>query len=403
MEDESYLSMLSSVVQVRPRNSKLVVLVSKRAMPREMKIAHGLRANGFRVVFVTCAARAADADAFDVVHLIQNVEELVQTCSLYAPLAFHVFCSWDYEYACALLKYRPGPIVIDIYDGLSGILNPASVWMKLVPQELFCLHNGDGFCCRSLESQVPRRQGIAFGGPRIYFSDGCWNTLSESDVRFRDDGIHVVYVGNLNANAAVDSPFAVHPWLAEVLRQQGIHYHVYPTPLHFGETEIRRMMSVYRNVLSENPYFHLHDPVAPEKVCQEISQYHFGHVFLTKALHSLPCETYLESKFDRCTTNKIFDYVDAGLFTLLSPSRLIATTGERYGFGRRVDLQDLDAIGDWMRAQDPQDLRRRVAMARSRLDVAKDAARLPSFYHRVERVFREKLGLGHAPTGSDGV
>ena len=93
-----------------------------------------------------------------------------------------------------------------------------------------------------------------------------------------------------------------------------------------------------------NPNFvHIHDTVPPDKLIDELSKYHYGIIISTKNVdyyddHS----TYYQHVSDYITANKIFDYMDAGLFIFTQNGRLIRSLVERHRNGKVVRcLEDI--------------------------------------------------------------
>lgn len=385
------LAALCRIARHQPRDERLVVFVTHLPMGRELKLAQGLAALGYRLVLVCTAPPAADTRCFERIHVTNNLAELARICASYAPLSFHVFSSWQYQTALLLLRLRPGPVVLDIYDAFIGTCCPGSGWNGLVPQEQLCLVNADGLCCRSLESQLARRQGCRFGGPRLFLPDGCWDTPPAGGIRKRDDGLHVVYIGNLHLTADPTHPMAVHPWLATELGRQGVHYHIYPSPKNFDDAQVRALFDAHAGLLRANPYYHVHAPVAPERLIEELGQYHFGHVFLSRQIRGIDDGVYNDAKYATCMSNKIFDYIDAELVSLLPPNRLIAFLMRRYRAGFTVEENEIATLGDRLRAIDPTTARNSLRAARRVFGVQGMAGRLAGLYRAASDCLKRKM------------
>jgi len=152
----------------------------------------------------------------------------------------------------------------------------------------------------------------------------------------RTDGIHVVYVGNMD-DPTSSRQRNFHLELARVLAESQIHYHMYPSSV-----QLKREYDEPVQRLCEDPevgqYVHLHYPVPGEKVVEERSQYHFGLHMLSTEVDRVPGNHpfYSQEMRHYSSANKIFDYVSAGLFTFVHVGRWTRKLVERYGFGERV-------------------------------------------------------------------
>ncbi len=374
------------------RDRDLIVLVADLPGPRVAKIALALKRAGKRIVLLSQTAPTFHSShVIDEIHQVRDPAAAVAMAARYRPLVYHVFASWSFDIARALIEAKPGPIVFDDYDVLSGIMTVRqdAFYTPLIPREEYCLRNADGICCRCLETQIPwkgwRRNGISLP-PRKLFLDGCWADLLDSP-RFVPAGPlpaepHVVYVGNLvTADDSADDPFNFHFWLAERFARDRIHYHIYP-PESFSENFSLRYR-FYLDHMKKNPYFHFHHPVACDALSAELSQYDFGILILSRDVRGLPNDDYTSAKYDVCIGNKVFDYFDAELPILVHPGRFTRAVATRYGGAVTLRPDDLDRPRGFLESLDYPALRQGARASRNRYALSRHTDDLIAFYSRV--------------------
>ncbi|MBN1180639.1 MAG: hypothetical protein JXB49_00025 [Bacteroidales bacterium] len=97
-----------------------------------------------------------------------------------------------------------------------------------------------------------------------------------------------------------------------------------------------------------------HDPVSPEQVVAEISQYDIGFYILPP--------TNLNNKI--LVPNKLFDFINAGLAVCIGPSPSMVDIVKRYGFGCVASTFEPRDVANMLNNLDVQDLSRMTDEAR---------------------------------------
>ena len=346
---DDHLKTINSLAELSRKQkvkANQVVLVTDAPIARDGKMAYGLWKAGWEVILIHGNAIPPTFDASRYcsrIYKYASIWEAFNLASSFNPLIYHVSTKMNYDLAELLVRFKPGKIIIDSYDGLQGMLKE-EVLVKngMLPQlekEKFCWENADGLCCRHIESQFAKKKlGLKFRGKRILFLDCGWGNEIHSSVRREGDQkladsrtsygkkreMHIVYPGNIPLTH--DSMFQL--WLADRFREEKIHYHIYPPPLLLSVVNAQHGLtfeSAFKSYIehsSENPYFHFHRPIPAEQVVSEISQYNFGISVSSRDFKGINSSLnvdndYTEYKDYHAIASKIFDYFEAGLPILI--------------------------------------------------------------------------------------
>ena len=327
-----------------PRTPKQVVFVSDRLHLRATKLAYALKKIGLQVILLHRDALTCDAsEYFTEVHQYRNPWEALLLASRYTPVAYHIFSNWNFAVAATLMRYKPGKIVFDNYDLLTGMVKDEVLRRDLKQSELeqYCYVNADGLCCRDLRPQYLKRH-LGYHLPRtILFPEYCWPEEKFQRMPKLTNGIHVVYAGNLDLNP--ESPVGYQYDLAVLLSQNGIHFHIYPSFLSHV-AELKRIMSHYlADHSGVQDFVHIHNTISPDRLTEELSRYHYGLLISTKQVdYGDDHNTSFEHVSDYFGAAKIFDYMEAGLFTFIQNARFLRFFLERHHNGKVVrNLHDI--------------------------------------------------------------
>ncbi len=371
---------------MRPRTHGLVVVVSDSPRSREAKIAYGLQQSGWQVVLLYrqtptfsnakyCVDSRRYGDHWEALYLASH----------YYPVAYHVFANCRFMTAATLIRYKPGKIVFDDYDVMAGMLQPEfanTQYPGELELEKYCLENADGICCRNLETQYAKRHlGYRFKGPRLLFLDGCWDFADIVPLSERDRGtVCATYCGNMNPEKIAPSPgFGDFLWLAKTLSSQEISFHLFPSaPDWPGGFE--NAFSEYRALENETPYFTLHFPVKPDDLIRQLAAFHLGIHVLGSSMSTSDMPVYTKAKIRYGISNKIFDYLDAGLLIIVYEAQFHRFVLSRYGVGMTASMQLLGSMRELVTHLDWDELGRRASRARSAYAVSRNAGRLTRFY-----------------------
>jgi len=233
-------------------------------------------------------------------------------------------------------------------------LNPPRWYLrKEIPSERYALKHADAVLAESLEvCHASRILRVNSKQNRIYFPNYCDDdNMVERGQKLPRNELHFVYVGGIRGiqDRKTDHGNIQMHWLIEALDEQEVHFHIYPSP-----SLSRGVYEEYYQIEKEKKHFHMHSPLSPKEMNNEISKYHFGLVpFFHEDTGRAKEKRYYSSSL------KIFNYIESSLPILISEDmghqRWIM---ERYGMAysmsksdfynvrSRVDMDNYEAIID---------------------------------------------------------
>ncbi len=382
-------------------DSQTVVLITGTIFVRMGKIGYALKSLGWRVVMLysgTSYIRDHEK-CFDEMHYYQWPEEALAIARQYNPLVYHVFSVWEYDVAMLMINSGIGPVVLDNYDHLAGMIKPEflnSRYPGLCDKERFCIESADGLCCRDLQPAYARRaMQYKSKGKTIFFPEYCWGSkIADKEQDRHGSGsreISIVYAGGMNIEKRCRDDQYLMQFkngffldFGRDLAAAGFHFHLYPGKNNYQEEDFENEFSEYLEAQASSPFFHIHRSIPEENLIEEMSAYDLGleagwlETETIGAEHGLPIR-------NRCgMSSKLFGYLDAGLGMILGDNfktrRLLF---ERYGI---VQTAYLDFVKQRLLSTPPefyQRLRQRALLAREDFLVTKHAPRLARFYFSV--------------------
>ncbi len=405
---------------VTPRQ---IVLIVDRPGGRALKLAACLREAAWQTILLYQYEPSFDVRCHyqEVQRYRSNWEALRLACQ-YTPVVYHVMVNSDYRVAELLVKHKPGPVVVDSYDLIFGMYTDAFLsahpaYSAQIERERACLEEADGLCCRSRETDHLQEQGYLLG-PRLALPDGCWNhpvSAAQRELRppadleegplprskdlghpGRSDEPHIVYVGSVTPEKSEVGPSFVEGrflGLARCLCRQRLHVHFYVHSV-LSPSAFESQYRGYRELAASSPYVHLHRATPADRIVGEIRQYDFGMFVYNTYLNydgvdgsSVPRGALhlSETKLRLCTSNKFFDYLDAGLPIIHNarPGSNLAKIVEPYGAG--IDMGSIPVVrwGEMLRGQEIESLHAGVRRAREAHDLRRRASELCGFYGRL--------------------
>jgi hypothetical protein len=380
-----------ALARARPRDERLVVFVIDVPSARHFKIASGLQRNGWSVVLLHQGQVPEDQRRFfSKILQFKDREECLLFACMVSPAVYHVFSSWNFEVAELFMQCRPGKIVFESYDVMGGFLqdNLRIEYAKQITQEKFCFESADAVTSRSLQVRYAKRT-LGYKIPRqvLFFPDYCWNLTEHLCSRLpkRSDGIHAVYAGGLGSvyfHAARHKAGPNSRVCIEDITNHGIHYHMYPF-LPFGQTA-EEAHPEYAELARQNPLFHLHAPLTPTELMREMSQYHLGIFSISQGSLREGDKTYIPAYFNIYTANKIFDYLDAGIPSLVGAGRLVHFLMNRTGAAEVSFLDNIsEALNVMLQPGRLELLAQHAERGRERYGIDRQARRLIRFYQGV--------------------
>lgn len=384
----AFLITLAQISRERPRQNREIVFISNTPTSRQAKLAFGLKEIGWKVILFHKNPPSFDPSRyFEKCYQYDSpLHASILACS-FAPVAFHVFESWDFSIARTLIELNPGPIVFDSYDLFAGGLqdNLAQTYAKQVEDERFCLENASGVCTRHIFlSHAKHKLGYRFKKV-IFFPEYCWDdpTLyGKPRVEKHKNGIHCTYVGSITPQYFDTPEGKVSVTDREFIRSltdRKIHYHIHPFTTISDDNEFRTHFAPYITESENNPYFHFHPMMSYEKLLPIVSRYHFGLASISEGVLLNGDYTYKPIMHRRGTHNKTFDYLDAELVMVTYawdvPARL--ARGACISAERSVVGESLAHITP---ADFEQMYRDKITPVRRRLAVWRHSNRLAKFY-----------------------
>ncbi|MTI08272.1 hypothetical protein E1160_00530 [Rhodospirillaceae bacterium RKSG073] len=381
---------MSANARDKARDENLVVIVTHRFWARQAKIGASLAHAGLRVI-VLCYEDIPQPVpwAEQIIHY-KTDEECLTLATKFNPIVYHVFSHWSFDLVEKFTRYKPGPIVMDNYDVLSGIIhNDHPVYSRDQKIELKASLAADGHACRSLENKRLQEAYGKLPGLCGFFPDSCWNDPKiEEQQSFlgecQNDEFHIVFQGNVctdfeNSNLTTN----FHPWLAQHFKAQKIHYHLFPANNH-KDTESAKLYRYLVEENKDNPYFHLHYTLDMNALTVKLSQYDAGLLIMSKDVDGKDDGVYTTKKYKYCIGNKIFDFFDAGIPTLIFPAWFSNRIAVRHGGARVIQRDDLLNIRTFLEGLNWRELKQKAIISRKKYDHRKIGPRLYAFYKKVQ-------------------
>lgn len=388
---------------------KSVLLVADKVWPRLCKIGYGLRQNGVRVVLLHRFPPSVGntAECFDEMIRFEAVEEAASYAIRLQPYVIHIFSCWNFDLASFFILNKVGTIVFDDYDVFAGVVRESfatQCYPGFMELERYCLENAHGITCRDMLLQVGKKQlHYNIPGRIIYFPDYCWNkpVKTQRQRKYSLEEMHLVFAGNIaiEKNSGKENP-RDNIYLLEFARDivsLEVHFHVYPAPNDLIMRDFENQFSEHLAFAQESPYYHLHRPVPADQLIEEIAAYDLGLLSWWTETET-NCHAYNPIIYRQSTSNKLFDYLDAGLGIILAPGAkyqrwLLERNGVAFAAYLEHVREKLLSVEDSFWTKLPSN----VARLKEEFAIAKHSHRLIDFYRKVVETNRPLL-KGQEPT-----
>lgn len=380
----AFLTIPCSFVAKRQRTPRSVVLITNNVGPRVSKIGYGLKSAGWHVILLYSNEFESDPDlSFNEIHQYRTQYTALLMALKYSPVVYHIFSSWNFDVAYLFMKCKPGKVVFDDYDVMAGMVKEDFAKKNYPGQmnkEHFCLENADGLCCRSHELKYAKdKMGYELSNNRIFFPEYCWNFPVNTTVqpKYPNDEIHIVYCGGIPAETSLtdDGSEGYQIWLANLLAEQQIHYHIYP-PVNDIEN-----YQGYIELNTITPFFHFHKHLDFINLIEEMKQYDFGLHITSKKIDLIENDTYIIEKADFAMSNKIFDYIDAEMPVIMYNAKLQISLLEKYKIA--IDssiINDNNLIIHLKNIKNNNGLKKNIKTAKSAYSIQKQIYYLTACY-----------------------
>lgn len=367
-----------------------LIFVVDRPTARDAKIAYGLKQNGWKVILLHKDLPTYDpSEYFTEIRQYRNPAEALQLAESYQPAIFHVFSMWLQNTATAFIQNKPGIIIYDDYDVLAGMVRTEFLNKEYPGQlemERYCLENADGICCRSPQTQyVKHSMGYQIKGRRMLLLDGCWGRqpLPTPSSNINDD-FHIAYCGNMNL---CDDPYAPGKCelleIANILVAEKIHFHIYPSKNAMRNMPPEKGFSGYLDLAEKSNFFHFHSSVQPEQLIAEFSRYDAGWFDSSPYNYRYINEFYERHYTIYASTNKIFDYIDAGLPVIINATKFVERLLQKSGILVKITPDFMHHPRQFLEHLDWDILKSNARAAREQYSITKQTKRLIEFYQRI--------------------
>ncbi len=356
-----------------------VIFVLNHPSPRAVKIIRALKNNGKQIT-VLLNENLVDDEAYSLwcnylreictCHYYSEIEQLIFLLLKHKGMVVHVFSTpWNIYIPYLLVKMQShiGKIVFDEYDIANGFY--VGMDKNILQLERYCLENANGICYREFSLEY-LTDSLKFNikGKTIRFFDYCFGD-EQNNVVDKTGELSMCYVGGL---VRPESPAFLSLDFIEMCEQSKCHLHVYP---------LKRDEIQYREYLEkekESKYFHVHKPIAYEKLIYELSQYDYGVMPTRDDIWDMEGDTFnTKYKYIYAACNKFFDYIDAALPIIAAcPLKMIEY------------LEDMGVLIPWTNGQynfdflmtERKNMKRKVIEAREILRIENHVGKLIEFY-----------------------
>ena len=327
-----------------------IAIVTDLPDPREAKLGRAIRLAGGEPSLICRREPSFDAtrDFGHVIRIGTPWEALDSARSLGADL-YHVCAQMNYDLAAAFVAHRPAPVVLDSYDLLTGMWTEKFFaehghFDAARQVERFCLESADGLCMRSLQPQhLKRNFGVTLPRTKIFWPEYCWGDVAASPKLSATDGkLHVVYNGTVSAG---DNPA---DWLARMLDDFGVHFHLYPLGGPPDRKGFEDRFANYFELANQLEHFHVHYPLPSGQWLGEFSKYDVMPMIAKFVAQGSTGELRTLHQVRLNTANKCFDCLDGNvLFLVHEAFVLVSRIAARYGFGRTMTWNQFRRRGFW--------------------------------------------------------
>lgn len=357
--------------------------------PRLLKTAYELKNRGI-TLHVLIKGDASDlggvlsklklcSDKWDE---FNSVAQLMSQLMHSRAFVIHYFMDWSLsECACVILQQKQlfMKIVVEHYDVLNGMyLNDSEYMIKAKKAERYCFENADGIVYREFSGEyLEKKLKFKIKGKQLifldYFSveDAVDVSMSESVDR---DELSLVYVGGIATEREYpNASYACFLELADICEKNQCHFHVYPSIY----DEIKYADYIEYSETSE--YFHFHKTIPFSQLIIELSRYDFGVMPIKSNFMDMDENGYYKKeKMIYGSTNKYFDYLQAGLpIVAKTPTRLAKELAKHeFVIEWAIEEYDFDRLRSIKKI-----MKQKIMQNRASFSIEQNISNLIEFYH----------------------
>lgn len=300
-----------------------ICFITYNARIRECKLAYAAKLCDLRVTLITHKSHLIDNfdDYFAEIYFVKNPWQCLMHINRIKPDIIHLFVNYSVIRLLPVLLFSPVPVVYDPYDCVRGMFKRKFrlPWFEELAEKV-CIEKADHLCARSLEPLYLKRKFKYQLPPSTYFPDYCWKPPIKRDHNKinEDDELHVVYIGGINPEDRYPKEvfgFSQYIDVGRALAKQKIHLHLYPAnPIR--NDQFKQYYSLYHEEAEKNPYFHIHEPITHTKLLEKMKDYDAGLNIYGSEVNYHSSFSISRAKSQYNLANKIFDYVECGLFVV---------------------------------------------------------------------------------------
>lgn len=304
------------------------------------------------------------------------IEELLSWLIRCNSRVIHIFSNgWNPYLGIEIIRLKRylGKVVYENSDIINGMYTCFDE--EHLDMEKYCMENADGIVCRGFETEYLIKE-LNFKIRKVLnFYDYCSSDMSERIKKKENQELSICYVGGIATEK--EYPGASYAaWLefGEKCEINKCHLHIYPR-----DWDAKRYKD-YIEFEKNHMYFHFHKPVPYENLIDEISQYDYGIHPVKSTIGEVEDKGYTTpSKAVYATTNKFFDYLDAGLPIIACSPFKLADMLERENVLIRwsIDEYDFDVL---RQCRKRKDYRENVKKARQKFAIDVKIDELRVFY-----------------------
>ncbi|MCI9401921.1 MAG: hypothetical protein HFJ07_19655 [Lachnospiraceae bacterium] len=343
--------------KIQDENNKNIVFIIGNFGPRYINIIGSLVRKGYNVKILEYGNARADyiKNALISEYAIEciNCSDLIEV-SFYVlqekPFVYYIEPVWgDCSLPQIMIKHKKilGKIVLSLYDVLNDAYICASEYQKNI--ERYSLENADGVVWRWFSKDfLENKKGFAYTGKSIQFLDYCGKDRIRKETSSTDKLKLCMVVGNieflLRANFDENETYIdlakIEHILEKIGNQDNCIFHLFVGRCSIKDKEVcDALEKKYHNVKFFNTLQH-------NELIQKVSEYDYGCLIYND--NALPSDrgimTYSNygSGYYNCVTNKLFDYISAGIPFITTGPYKLCQFFEQYGVVVKMNVSDLD-------------------------------------------------------------
>lgn len=376
----------------------------KSALPRHIKCASALRRKGYKVRFIILpyvnwemVKDELNSSGVQVEQCISSsIEEIMYRMLQYKPLIYYFEDNWgDCTWSNIILSQKEifGKIIVTRYDVLNDGVMRVSEYAKAT--EKYMLEHADGIIWRWFAKDRMEEKGMHFRGGSLQFLDCCssLNIIEALDKKkcsrkqSVDKSIKLVCVSNqlchfLKCNSTDYMHVALITEVMDAIEDIDCSFDLFVWDLNDEEERQREELERKYHKLK------IHTGIPHKITLERLKEYDYGvELFSGKKAIDENVEingTLFSRIVEDSSTNRFFDYLDAGLpIIAIAPRRLIEAIN-KWNIVIPMDLTTLDI--NYLKEK-KEYYKANVQIARLELSIDNQIDKMIDFMHEVAECY----------------